>query len=68
MGDQDFLWVQLIYDPVSILLHSCCEDYDLVELGHLAQESSAVGSDQEVGFSTFTFVDVVDQCLVEVEH
>jgi len=68
MRDQLFTWIQLVYDPVSILLHTCCKDYDFVVLSHFSQKLSAVGSDQEIGFILFAFIDIMYQCLVKVKH
>ena len=60
-------WVELVNHPVRIILHSGCEDYNLIELGHLTQELVAERPDQEVG-SIFTVVHIVNERFVEVEH
>ena len=57
--------VNLVDDPVSILLHTRGEDDDLVELRQLREKLHAVWPNQEVGVGAVD--DVVDQRLVQVE-
>ena len=68
MRNQLTSWIKLVDDPVCVFLNTCSEYDNLIELGHLAQEVMAEGSDQKVRFSAFAIIDIMDECLVEVEH
>ena len=50
--------VELVHDPVGVLLHTRCEDDHLVKLSHLPEELLAEGSDQEVGLLVITIVHI----------
>ena len=47
-----FLFINLIENPVSIVLHSCSKNYNLVELTHFFEELITPRSDSERAFST----------------
>lgn len=60
------LFVDLIEDPVSVVLHRSCEDYYFVDLAHLFEEFVAAGSHSEATL-TCSFI-IVDECLVQIKH
>ena len=62
------LGVQLVDDPVCVLLHASREDHDFEVLDHLPQELVAEGPNQEVGLAAVAVVHVVNQGFVQVEH
>ena len=61
------LWVQLIQNPVCVVLHCRCEDYHLVYLSHLLNELLCARPDEEVTALT-AHLEVVDQCFVQVKN
>lgn len=68
VGDELFVWVELVNHPIGVLLHASRENYDFVVLCHLPKELVAEGPDEEVRLVAGPLVNVVDQRLVEVEH
>jgi len=56
--------VQLINDPVSVLLDTCREDDNLIILGHFLQKLRAIRPDQKVGLPATPIVYVVDQRFI----
>ena len=42
------LATQVRQGPISVVLHACCEDHDLVILAHLDEELFSVGSDEDL--------------------
>lgn len=65
VGDA-FLLVDLVEDPVSVVLHGGCEDDHLVDLTHFLKELIAAGSNPERTF-TADFI-IMDQGLIQVQH
>ena len=45
--DELVIWVELVDNPVRIVLHTCSEDHDLIVLRHLLEELEAIRPDQE---------------------
>jgi len=68
MSDQLTGRIELVDDPISVLLHACREDDYLVVLGHLAHEFIAEGPDQEVRFACRTILIIVNQSFIKVEY
>jgi len=60
------LRVELVEDPVSIILHASCKYYYFVYLAHLFQKLLSVGSYQEVT-SLAPHFEVMDQGLVQIK-
>ena len=46
VGDK-VIRVELVQDPVSVVLHGCCEDYQLIVLRHFFEELSSTWPDQK---------------------
>mmetsp|Transcript_7515 Transcript_7515/g.12692 ORF Transcript_7515/g.12692 Transcript_7515/m.12692 type:complete len:285 (-) Transcript_7515:562-1416(-) len=59
-------FVDLVQDPVSVVLHGCREDDHFVELSHLSQKFVAARPHQEGALATH--FEVVDQGLIQVEY
>ena len=64
--------VQLVQDPVSVVLHGCCEDDQLIVLRHFFKELSSTWPDQKssdlrlyLRIVTHT-LNIMDECLVKV--
>ena len=64
--DQLAVRVELVDDPVSVLLDTRREDDDLVELRHFLKEFVAKRSYQKVGLTGVPIVHIVDQSFVQV--
>lgn len=75
--------VNAIYDPVSVVLHSCCENDNFVEFTQLGQKLVAKWSDhvKEVILTILKFLEVIliilniilsaykmNERLIQVEH
>ena len=71
VGDK-VIRVELVQDPVSVVLHGCCEDYQLIVLRHFFEELSSTWSDQKssnlrlyLRIVTHT-LNIMDECFVKV--
>lgn len=61
--------IKLVDDPVSVLLHACSEDDDLIVLAQFVEELHAVGSNSEERLlARLLQVNEMNQSLVEVQH
>jgi len=64
-GDATLL-VDLIEDPVGVILHRSCEDYHFVDLAHLFEEFVAARPHSEATLAS-SFI-IMDECLVQIKH
>ena len=61
-----FVYIDLVYDLIGIVLEGSSEDHDLVEFGHKFDEVNATRPHQKVAVTSVFYV--VDQSLIQVKH
>ena len=59
-----FIDINLIYNLVCIVLKSCCEDHDFVELRHQLNEVHTARSHKEITIASI--FNIVDERFVQV--
>lgn len=59
------LRVELVQNPVGVVLHRSCKDHQLVKFGHFLEESVTSGPYSKVAFA-FAVLIVVNKCLIQI--
>ncbi len=62
----EIVLIYLIKHRISIILHSCCEDYHLKVFAHLLQELKTPRSNQEMAIRSQ--IKVMHECLIQIQH